>query len=157
MDDIRTFVALKYQLITRDLVTWHINETYPPAVRSAWAWRCADDVRHFATENPAAKLCVDTAKRYRDGLTNKEDMESSSNYSSKLVIFGGTEYHAAYAAYYAALSSHNNTDNSNIWAVVHAAHAMTKSINTRFTTHGIWELYISWLVEELCKWESTHG
>ena len=141
-EDIKSFVLLKYSILTSDSSTWHLCDTYPAEVTKAWAWRCAEDVEHLATTKESKEV-YRVARLYRDGLATKAELNEaySAAVTAPAAAFSGNiaayyAYHAAYhAAYYAAYAAY---------------HDVTEA------TEEKWKLYISWLVEELCKWESKH-
>jgi hypothetical protein len=143
MNDIKTFVLLKYEILTSDADTWHLCDTYPAEVRSRWAWRCAADVEHLAKGYPKAEECIRVAKLYRDGLANKEELDKAwcaANASANAYAYAAATYQAAHYAYYAA------------YAAAHAANAYVHA--SAYAKEEKWKLYISWLIEELCEWES---
>jgi len=123
VDDVKTFVLLKYEILTSDRNTWHLCDTYPEEVRSKWAWRCANDVEHLAKGNKRAEECIRVAKLYRDGLATRKELDKAWN--------------AAY--YYSSASTASSA--------YHAAYASTASRKEK------WNLYIGWLIEELCNYE----
>ena len=43
INDIKSFVILKYPMITSDSNTWNLCEKYPESVNKKWALRCARD------------------------------------------------------------------------------------------------------------------
>ena len=77
MNDIKSFVLLKYEIITSDQSTWDRLEKYPDSVKSKWAWRCAADVEHLAQGYPEAEECIRVAKAYRDGKATKEELNGA--------------------------------------------------------------------------------
>ena len=129
MNDIKSFVLLKYEIITEDENTWHLCDTYPPEIVKKWAWRCADDVAHIAKGYKEAEECIRIAKLYSDGLATKEELDNAYNAA-----------YAATAAYYAARAAK--------YAAHNAAYTDEYSVSMK--------KYIDWLIEELCKHESKH-
>jgi len=161
MDDIKTFVALKYQLITDDRDTWHLFKSYPLEVISTWVWRCAADTEHLVCGHKEAEKCLEAAKKYRDGLTTWGDLIDAADSNSTCATTAA--YAAARAAFYAASADAGNYDLA-AYAAFYAAYAAYYAANyaayatTSAEVHSDnWQLYISWLVEELCEWELTHG
>ena len=75
--DIKTFVLLKYKILTSDSSTWHLCDTYPESVRKSWAWRCASDVEDLAKGHKKAEECIRIAKLYRDGLATEEELDKA--------------------------------------------------------------------------------
>jgi len=138
--DIKTFVALKYSILTSDESTWHLCDTYPAEVRKSWAWRCAEDVEHLATTKESKEM-YRVARLYRDGLATKEELNKA--YYTQGAAYAA--YYAAYAAYYAAYAAAAHTAYAYACAAYYATTATAKEEK--------WKLYISWLVEELCKYE----
>ena len=138
--DIKTFVALKYSILTSDESTWHLCDTYPAEVRKLWAWRCAEDVEFLATTKESKEV-YRVARLYRDGLATKEELNKA--YYSYDAAYAA--YYAAYAAYYAAYAAAAHTAYAYACAAYYATTATAKEEK--------WKLYISWLVEELCKYE----
>ena len=132
MEDIKSFVLLKYEIITSDRSTWPRLEKYPESVKIKWAWRCVADVEHLAKGHPAAEECIRVAKQYRDGLATKEELDKAW----QAVPFGDT-----YAAYYAGGDE-----------VVYAAFYASET--TYIKCEEKWKLYIDWLIEELCEYEA---
>jgi len=162
MDDIKTFVALKYQIITaesRNPLT--LCGTYPVEVRVAWSRRCAADVEHLSKGHISAERAIIASKKYKDGLINLDELEE---YAVRVSSFGDSRapYHAANSALHAAVSKEDvhvsfaaiasGQSVNSYAAVVHAVLAASLE-----ESHGKWNLYTNWLFEELCKWESTHG
>ena len=143
MNNIKTFVLLKYEIITEDENTWHLCDTYPLEVKKKWAWRCADDVAHLAKGYKEAEECIRVAKLYSGGLATKEELDNAYN----------AAYHAAYhAAYYATRAA---------YAAHYAAHCAARAaycavVATGNTNPVLMKKYIDWLIEELCKHESKH-
>jgi len=167
MDDIKTFVALKYQIITNKPDTWNLCETYPLEVISAWAWRCAGDVEHFAKGYVDSEYCIEVAKSYRDGLIGSTALRNAA-------IENGTTdnvraYNAAEAATYAAYTAPHRrkspvapldvyTSMALGWRApaAYAATAAHAASLAHDDTDDKWQLYVGWLIEELCKWELTN-
>ena len=143
--DTKTFVLLKYKILTSDDSTWHLCETYPESVRKAWAWRCAEDVEHFAKGYSGAEEFIRIAKLYRDGLATQKELDKAWHE----VPYPTSAYHAANAAY--AQSAYYAA------AANHAAYAAYRAGNCYPHNQGEekWKLYISWLIEELCEYESS--
>ena len=145
MNDIETFIRLKYEIITSDQNTWSRLDRYPESVKKNWAWRCAADVEHLAKGHPAAEECICVAKQYRDGLATRKELDKAW----QAVPFSNTNDAriAARAAYYAA-----NT-------YFYAAGAAKAAANTYYfdasKQEEKWELYINWLIEELCEYENN--
>jgi len=136
-DEQKVFVRLRYSIPT-DFSDWKRCEaTYPESVKSKWAWRCAADVEHLATKghHPEAEECIRIAKLYRDGKATIKELDKAW----RDVPYADT---ASYAASYAAASC----------ATSASYHAATSAINREKK----WKLYIKWLIEELCEYESTH-
>jgi len=148
--DIKTFVALKYSILTSDESTWHLCDTYPAEVRKSWAWRCAEDVEHLATTKESKEM-YRVARLYRDGLATKEEL-NNAYYAYYANIDAATANYAAYAAYYAANAAYH----AAYAAAAHTAYAYACAAyyaTTATAKEEKWKLYISWLVEELCKYE----
>ena len=165
--DIKSFVLLKYEILTSNSSTWDLCETYPPEVRSKWAWRCAADVEHLAKGHKEAEECIRVAKLYRDGLATKEELNKAWNAvpyaangagayavrgaaSAHSATYRGSAYsayatHAYYAATYAASGA--NSAHAAYYATYYAAYYAGQRDEK-------WKLYISWLIEELCEYES---
>jgi hypothetical protein len=136
------FAKLKYEILSKDSNTWHLCKTYPLEVRRKWAWRCAADVEHLAKGYPEAEECIRVAKAYRDGLATLEELSNADRavyYAS--VCYGSITSpctNSPRAAYYAALATGR--------AAYHAAKATS-------CQEEKWNMYIDWLIEELCNWE----
>jgi len=140
MNDIKTFVLLKYEILTRDNSTWHLCDTYPDEVNKKWAWRCAGDVEHLAKGHKEAKECIRVAKLYRDGLATREELDKAC--LAAYTTPGGM------AAYYAA-----STASAYHAAIAGAAYS---AASAAYSYKGEkWNLYIEWLIEELCEYESN--
>jgi hypothetical protein len=140
MNEIQSFVLLKYEILTSNSDTWHLCDTYPAEVRSRWAWRCAGDVEHLAKGYPKAEECIRVCKLYRDGLATKEELDKAwyaTNADAAAYAYAYAAAAHAYYAYHACL-----------------AYAYASTNNITYTKEEKWKLYISWLIEELCKWES---
>ena len=148
MNDIKSFVLLKYQILTSDKSTWHLCDTYPAEVRKSWVWRCAEDVEHLATTKESKEV-YRVARLYRDRLVTKEELDKA-HYAANAAYH--TAYRAAYAtAYYAAYAAYAA---NAAYAAYRAAYAAAKATAKATAAYeDKWKLYISWLVEELCKYE----
>jgi hypothetical protein len=145
--DIKAFVLLKYKILTSDPDTWELCNTYPPEVRSKWIWRCIIDLEFLVDEYSSAKNCIAVAKKHRDGLATQEEFniaykDAIDPYSVKRVrrICGAVNY---------ALFSD-------------AENAIRSLYKIHYTKCGKipqplkWKLYIEWLIEELCEYETNH-
>ena len=153
-----SFVKLKYELITQDRNTWHLCETYPKEVRNKWAWRCAADVEHLADGHKEAEELIRVAKAYRDGLATEEELEDASYHAA----YANADHAAYYAAYYAAYAA---TLAANAYAAYAAHHAANAAYYAAYAAKGMpfaaasyekqFNIYIRWLVEELCEYEET--
>jgi len=149
LEDIKSFVALKYSILTSDESTWHLCDTYPAEVRKSWAWRCAEDVEHLATTKESKEL-YRVARLYRDGLATEEELDkAAANYAA--YAYNAAAY-AAHAAAYAAHAAYYAAANA-AYAANRAAANAAYAANRAATKEEKWKLYISWLVEELCKYE----
>jgi hypothetical protein len=144
-DDIKSFVLLKYEILTSDNNTWKLCETYPLEVRSKWAWRCASDVEHLAKEYPKAEECIRVAKAHRDGTATKRELDKAFQRASTGIGAIDTIYAASSSAYVAACKVE--------WAVDAACYAVVAFIKPEEK----WKQYISWLIEELCEYEANHA
>ena len=148
--DIKTFVALKYSILTSDESTWHLCDTYPAEVTKSWAWRCAEDVEHLATTKESKEV-YRVARLYRDGLATEEEFDKA--YTATASPTATAAYAAANAATYATYAATYDATYATC-AAYYAAYAAYHDVTE--ATEEKWKLYISWLVEELCKWESKH-
>jgi hypothetical protein len=140
--DIKSFIHLKYQIITEDRSTWYLCETYPKIVCMKWALRCARDVEHCASKYPRVKACNDLLQEYINNGMPKE-MHDRLREVTSATVAGATTY-AAYASYYAASPA------TAAYAVANAAR-YTASI---IALAAKWSQYIEWLIEELCEYEN---
>jgi len=150
MNDIETFVILKYEILTSNSDTWkRCESTYPAEVKSKWAWRCAADVEHLAKGYPEAEECIRIAKLCRDGKATMEELDKAwqevpySAYTNS-AYYAADGKQAARAAFYAALAAANASYHSGDNVDISCAVQKEK-----------WNLYGDWLVEELCEYEST--
>ena len=138
MNDIKSFVLLKYPMITSNSDTWDRAEKYPESVNKRWALRCARDVEHLDVTSKS-KRCNDLTERYINGeievLEELKKAADAAHYADAAAYAASAyaAYHAAYSAYYAA-------------AYYSAANQEEK-----------WKLYIDWLIEELCEYESKQN
>ena len=64
--NIKSFVLLKYEILSNDSNTWHLCEKYPDSVNKKWALRCARDVEHL-DKTGKSKRCNDLNERYQAG------------------------------------------------------------------------------------------
>ena len=142
-NDTKSFVLLKYEILTSNQNTWHLCKTYPESVKSKWAWRCAADVEHLAKGHKEAEECIRVAKLYRDGLATKEELNKAWNAATWHAAHATYATHAAYAATHATTHATRAA-----YAAYYATHAASSQRD------GKWKLYISWLIEELCEYES---
>jgi len=147
-NELKTFVLLKYEILTSDSDTWERCEsTYPVSVKSKWAVRCAADTEHLAKGHSKAEECIRITKLYRNGAATLEELNKLWN---DLSLYNSTDvvaYHAAYAYYYAI----------NHAGHTHYAGAAYNAASAAFSAmqEEKWKLYIGWLIEELCEYEST--
>ena len=156
MNDIKSFVLLKYKILTPNSSTWHLGETYPLEVRKNWAWRCAEDVEHLATTKKAKEV-YRVARLYRDGKATREELTTFHN---TCIADSASANYAVYVAVYAALAIDAHAKYAIVAAdnAANAAAYVVRAINTDITTYAAthatkWNLYIDWLIEELCKYE----
>ena len=137
--DIKSFVLLKYPMITSDRSTWHLCEKYPESVNKKWALRCARDVEHL-DDTGKSKKCNDLNERYQAGeiglLGELKKAADAAHYGTSAAYYSA--YYAAYTAYYAAKT-----------AAYTAANATDREEK--------WKLYISWLIDELCEYEGKQN
>jgi hypothetical protein len=157
MNDIKTLVLLKYQILTEDYSTWRLCETYPEIVRLKWALRCARDVEHIANKYPAVKRCNDTLEMYINGKASKEEVEKAAAAAAVHAVALHAVGIAAYAAYAAAnaavaAKAAYAADAANAsYAVSNAAAAGGRMFSGGMAAK--WKQYIDWLIEELCEYE----
>jgi len=162
MNEIETFVRLKYEILTPNSDTWERCEaTYPASVKSKWAWRCATDVEHLAEGYPEAEKCIAVAKLYRDGKATMKELKKAWNKVLDSDAFGGDA--SSYAAYYASVATYRaaavhagDASDAGSYAAYRAAaaHDHAAAISNR---EEKWKLYIEWLIEELCEYEQAQG
>lgn len=136
-NDIKSFVLLKYKILTHDNETWHLSDTYPIEVRNKWSQRCAEDVEHLSN-NHTVKTYINVSKQYKQGLVDFDKYIIALNNLNNDHMLS-----PVMSAYYAYVCS----DKVAVYAVSYAA---SGDINN-------WNLYISWLIEELCEYENKHG
>ncbi len=151
MKDISSFIRLKYEIITSNSDTWHLCEIYPAEVRSKWAWRCASDVEYLTKGYPEAEECIRVAKKYREGLATKEELDAAGAGGMKASWFDGCAKDAVLAAINAVRFEHDNDGINAAFSADAAAHAGRFKLGGAYATK--WKLYIEWLIEELCEWE----
>jgi len=173
MNDIKTFVLLKYEILTSDQSTWHLCETYPAEIRSKWAWRCAGDVEHLAKGHVEAEEYIQVAKLYRDGKASKKELDEAYHYAN--YVNDNTDC-TTVSSHYSVRASHYAATTHFTWASSkYAAYAANEAIMAAidYTTNPVinasiiasrnaangekWNLYISWLIEELCEYEKNNG
>lgn len=139
--DIKAFVLLKYKILTSDPDTWELCNTYPLEVKNKWAWRCAESVEHFAERYKSAEKLIRVSKSYRDGLATRAELENANI----CISHNHTAYsYAATSCYYAAISLHYSSVN------------VAAAVAGKATRDEKWKLYIEWLIEELCEYETNH-
>ena len=144
INDIKSFVLLKYEILSNDSNTWDRAEKYPESVNKRWALRCARDVEHL-DKTGRAKRCNDLNERYQNGeIEVLDELKEAANAAA-------TTY-AAYTAYttYAAYTAYSG---AATYAATYAAYAA----NTATDREEKWKLYISWLIEELCEYEEKYN
>ena len=163
MNDIKSFVILKYPMITNDKSTWHLCEKYPESVNKRWALRCARDVEHL-DETGKAKKCNDLNERYQAGeIAVLGELKKAANDA----YYAYSAYGAYHAAYYATHAAYHAAHAAYHAAYHAAAHAGDIGDITAYTAYGAayyaatdqeekWTLYIQWLIEELCEYESSN-
>ena len=154
LNDIKSFVLLKYQILTSNASTWILCKTYPLEVRKNWAWRCAEDVEHLARAKEAKEV-YRVARLYRDGKATGKEL---TTVHTACIASISTANHAVYGSIYAADYAANaaNAAINAVYAVRYAVDATTYATTEYNDVYATkWKLYISWLIEELCKYEST--
>lgn len=144
MDEDKSFAKLKYEIVDiEDDSTWKLCETYPDPVKKEWAWRCALDVEHFANKSKIATKCIETAKRFREGLASKEELLGAQEAVNDDAAGGDqnkiNSAMAAYAFYYAV--------DGPFWAIQGVHYAATASKKKKE--------YKDWLIEELGKHDTS--
>ena len=146
MEDIKSFVLLKYEMITSDSNTWSRLEKYPESVKSKWAWRCAEDVEHHAEGYPEAEECIRVCKLHRDGKATEDELDVACQPFPL-----GDAFTAVMAARSTALAAYATRRG----LAAYAAYAATKAAPVGINEEEKWKLYISWLIEELCDYENN--
>ena len=146
--DIKSFVLLKYPMITSDRSTWHLCEKYPESVNKKWALRCARDVEHL-DKTGKSKRCNDLNERYQAGeIEVLEELKKAAAYTA-YAAYAAYAYAAAYTAADAAYSAHS-AYTAYTYTAYYSATYYTGAYGNR---EEKWKLYISWLIEELCEYE----
>jgi len=151
MNEIETFVRLKYELPSEDLSPSHINNhtvvaSYPKEVKQKWAWRMAEEAECFHCGNPKIVECIKIAKLYRDGKATMKKLDKAWDDAQR--TYGDT---AAYAYYLAA--QHNITYYYASMTAEAALNAHGHNTTDRWGVYPEWKMYIGWLIEELCEYE----
>ena len=142
MNDIKSFVLLKYEMITSNSDTWDRAEKYPESVNKRWALRCARDVEHLDVTSKS-KRCNDLTERYINGEI--EVLKELKEAAADATAYYATAYYAAYDAAYTAYSAYT------AYAYTYTAYYSAADREEK------WKLYISWLIEELCDWEGKQN
>jgi len=153
MEEIETFVRLKYEILTADISTWKKCEaTYPAEVKSKWAWRCAADVEDLAGRRFDARECIRISKLYRDGEATLEELrEVFNNVDQYEQDDESYPYSAAEASFNAAIGDIYSTADSACYA------HWSNECWTDGTLKEQWNIYLGWLIEELCEYENNKG
>ena len=140
--DIKSFVLLKYPMITSDKSTWDRLKTYPESVKKKWILRCARDVEHL-DKTGKSKRCNDLNERYINGEI--EVLVELKKAAADAAHYANTAYYSAY---------HAATTANTACAAYHAAYyAAYHAYHAAGVQEEKWKLYISWLIEELCEYE----
>lgn len=139
MNDIDTFVHLKYQILTSDSASWNFLKTYPFQVQVKWLLRYVEDDREN-TMTPGAKNCVETIRRWLDGKISKQEVKASGT-----VIIADV---GLYAYILFIITRAISLDR-----VEYIADRI--DINDLVNHSSKWNLYISWLIEELYEYENS--
>lgn len=148
-DSQKSFVTLKYSILSRDTDTWYLAESYPGEVRERWAWRCALDAEYLAINCPIAQHCIHAAKLYKGRYILRDQLSAAATQMKTLKSLDSIDAcNAGYAFYYASYYDVKSIDYAK-YAVYTAFYASTYSP----THHSIFSKYVDWLVEELCIWE----
>lgn len=65
MNDLETFIKLKYQLpAAENLINWKNPESIPATVRYAWCWRCVKSIEYCTKGHPDVENFIKLAKLY---------------------------------------------------------------------------------------------
>lgn len=147
MNDIETFVRLKYQILTSDESTWHLCGTYPFRVQVKWFLRCIEAFG-IDIEDVASKNCVEIIKKWLDGKV----IEQEELYRAGLLVLQLPRSLRSYMymniLYDITRAIKLNQINCNENYFIHG-----HEINNLTKTSSKWKLYISWLIEELYEYE----
>jgi hypothetical protein len=144
-NDIKSFVLLKYEILSSNSGTWDLCKTYPIEVQRKWAWRCVEDAEYLVIGYPKSQECIRLAKAYRDGTATKEELDEAYDMAMQDSNIGFWIANSSYHAAHVSLAYHSNS-----------AHGVC---SVHYATIGVdypeekWKLYIDWLIEELCEWE----
>jgi hypothetical protein len=136
-NEIKTFITLKYQILTQNTETWYLSETYPKQAIINWAWRCAADVEYLARDRKSRE-CIRVAKLFRKGEATKEELTDRWQQTSD---------QPALAHFYIYYTENNYT------CVDAVDFASASKENSGFVREDVWDQYIEWLIEELYKYE----
>jgi len=123
------FVRLKYDYHS-DNLTWDICKLYPLEVINTWLWRIFDNVSEVT--DPLAIDTITKAKEYMNGKCSLMELDAVW-VKSDIGAGDGPVYH---------LAAGNTAD---------AFHRIVNVKNFDFN------LYSSWLIEELCEYEKKNG
>jgi hypothetical protein len=152
--DLKSFVRLKYQILTKDKSTWYLCETYPKIVRIKWALRCARDVEHLTNKHPKVKACNDLLQVYIDkGMP--EEMHVELKVAADAAAFAAA-FAATYATFAAAFAATYATYAAAINAATYATFAAAFAASIHAAQAVKWKQYIEWLIEELCEYEANN-
>lgn len=139
----KSFVLIKYEILTSNDNSWYLCKTYPKEALTKWCRRCTEDVEHFAIGVSQAEKFISIVKKYYSGfVTDNEVYHARENCLYSLPT-----------AAFATVNSFYSSIDSNCYSPYYAAVAHYYGNN--IGPDEKWKQYINWLIEELCEYESN--
>ena len=142
LDDMASFIRLKYPVITKDKETWERATEYPEEVLSKWIWRCAEYLEPFADGHKEEMKMIELCK--------KAKRKGFSKPSVRLNLEIGDAWRAVHTKY----------SNAKAARAAYTFYNCAYCMKVNVIASGIQsnkdevDLFLRFLLEELCKYES---
>lgn len=146
----KTLILLKYQIITPDIETWHLCETYPIECLKRWTRKIVKETEHFVKGYRLLENFVQAAKDFDNGKITIDHLDLA--WGSVSSTTNAKAFYTALAFYTSVHPCYNFARNKP-----HTAYYSVMCHVDSDKSSESWKQYIEWLVEELYEYESTHA